>query len=59
MTDNPYAPEAAIAADDEEWTLEGHEGQTLDPDAPEVLEARRAANDPTALIGPDPRSDEA
>lgn len=36
-----------ISADDPEWELEGAEGETLDPDSPEVLAARREAGDPT------------
>lgn len=45
MTDN--IPNE-VAADDPEWELEPFEGETLDPNDPEVLAARRAAGDPTA-----------
>lgn len=43
MSNNP-----GVAANDPEWELEPAEGETLDPNNPEVLEARRLAGDITA-----------
>lgn len=48
MSDDPYDPALAIDGDDAEWELDPAEGETLDPDAPEAIAARREAGDPTA-----------
>jgi hypothetical protein len=52
MSDDPYDPELAIDGDDGEWELDPAEGETLEPDAPDVISARIAAGDPTAPTEP-------
>lgn len=45
--DEKETPEVEIFEDDPEWQMEDVVGETLDPDDPEVLAARREAGDPT------------
>lgn len=41
-------PGVVVDPNDPAWQLDGALGETLDPDSEGVLEARRAAGDPTA-----------
>ena len=45
---NVFESTEEVSPEDSEWELEGEEGETLDPDSPEMIAERRAAGDPTA-----------